>query len=244
MRESSDEPLSRPLTYSSEAILDRRHRILTETWKLIAEKGMQGFSVRELSQRAGVSQGTFYNAFGTRENAIAMAVTEYALSAVGGGPYNYRPSTLDGRIERLMRLHARVRSNRHYIAATMNVFWSDTIANDAKQAMAAISHEAHLPYLKSLQQRRALVPYITADRLLETLTVSHYGVLSYWVAGGFPDADLPRRVVEEFLLVLAGATRGAAAREIEQWRKDVLEGSERWTAIVDQAEAAATDIMA
>lgn len=110
-----------PQAYASDAMVERRQRMLKETWNLISEKGVQGFSVREICNRVGIAQGTFYNAFGTRENAVALAVTEYT-TMVTDEVFKHSNATIEGRIERLARLHVRICSNRRYIAATMAVF--------------------------------------------------------------------------------------------------------------------------
>ena len=69
-KESGD----RPQTYSSPAIMERRRRILEETRKIIAEKGIAALSMNEIGQRAGVAKRTLYNAFQTRERMIASAI--------------------------------------------------------------------------------------------------------------------------------------------------------------------------
>ena len=46
------------LVYSSPAIHARRRRILEETRKLIAERGLIGFSMDEICKRADVSKRT------------------------------------------------------------------------------------------------------------------------------------------------------------------------------------------
>ena len=67
---------AKPLTYASPAIRARRRRIQDETRKMIAERGVAGFSMDDLSKRAKVAKRTLYNAFQTKERIIAVAIKE------------------------------------------------------------------------------------------------------------------------------------------------------------------------
>jgi AcrR family transcriptional regulator len=55
-----------------------RNSILAAAWQLIDDKGVDGFSMRELASRAGVSVATLYNIFESRE-AIVDACFNKAL---------------------------------------------------------------------------------------------------------------------------------------------------------------------
>ena len=55
------------LVYSSPSIHERRRRILREARRLLAESGLEKFSIRTLCKRADVAQRTLYNAFHNRD---------------------------------------------------------------------------------------------------------------------------------------------------------------------------------
>ncbi len=58
-----------------EAKAERRRQIVRAARELIVERGDAGLSMRELARRAGVSQATPYNLFGTKR-AILLAVLQ------------------------------------------------------------------------------------------------------------------------------------------------------------------------
>ncbi|HYF24200.1 MAG TPA: TetR/AcrR family transcriptional regulator [Baekduia sp.] len=50
---------------------------------LIAEKGVAGLRIAEITERAGVALGSFYNHFETKEELVAAVVSETAASLAG-----------------------------------------------------------------------------------------------------------------------------------------------------------------
>jgi AcrR family transcriptional regulator len=219
---------ARALTYASPLILSRRERMVSETWKLIAERGVEGLTVRELCERCSVSQGTFYNAFATKENVIAIAVSEFAATVVGSH-HVHNIDTLEGRLERMVRVQTNILGNKRYIAAVMRVFWSDSpSAKTTKATIVDVSMLSIVPLVRALHKRHGLLPHVSPDRLAESLMVAHYGLLSYWTSGAFADDELVERVVDDDLLLLAGTTRGVAAREVRDWREEIASDGPRW----------------
>ena len=59
---------------SSEAMFDRRRRILRVARKMIGSDGLENFNMRDLGKKADVSTRTIYNAFGSKETVIALAI--------------------------------------------------------------------------------------------------------------------------------------------------------------------------
>ncbi|MFP3915631.1 MAG: TetR/AcrR family transcriptional regulator [Actinomycetota bacterium] len=65
--------------------LETRSRILESTRDLVAEKGLDGATIKAICDRAGILVGSFYNLFGSKEEAI-LAVVSDAIRAVGPDP--------------------------------------------------------------------------------------------------------------------------------------------------------------
>jgi AcrR family transcriptional regulator len=233
---------ARALTYASPLIVSRRERLVSETWKLIAERGIEGLTVRELCERCSVSQGTFYNAFTTKENVIALAVSEFAATVVGTHQV-HNIETLEGRLERLVRVQTNILGNKRYIAAVMKIFWSDGASSQSTKAtIVEVSMLSIVPLVRALQKRHGLLPHVSPDRLAESLMVAHSGVLSYWTSGAFADDELVDRVVDDDLMLLAGATRGMSAREVRGWREEVAADGPRWREMKRIAAAVAVSV--
>jgi len=130
------------LIYSSPAIRARRRRILDETRKLIAERGLSGFSMDEICRRADVAKRTLYNAFQTRERMIAIAIHEYFSRYISKLPYTAPPGTLQSSIERIVFVIQRNRQIRNYIAAILSIYFSPDVDDTIWQTMHSAQGQA------------------------------------------------------------------------------------------------------
>jgi TetR/AcrR family transcriptional repressor of nem operon len=65
---------------SKERVAENRERILTEAARLFRERGLSGIGVDALTDAAGLTHGSLYSQFGSKEGLAAEALT-HALSA-------------------------------------------------------------------------------------------------------------------------------------------------------------------
>lgn len=68
--------------------------IAESTRELLAEVGLEGTTVQAICVRAGVSAGSFYNLFSSKEQVLIQVARE-AIQAVGPDPANGETETLD-----------------------------------------------------------------------------------------------------------------------------------------------------
>ncbi len=212
------------LTYSSPAILARRRRILDETRTLIAEQGIGNFSMNELCKRADVAKRTLYNAFQTRERLIAAAIQEYFLEYLSRIRYHSDVGTLQRNIERIVAVGRRNRKIRNYIRAIMAVYFSPDVIPDIWEAMNSVAVESNLEWIRNLQKRRQLQPWIDADALANDIVRYEYATINDWARGLLSDDELIPRLLMSYLTFMLGATRGVARTEIEEMIREVSEG--------------------
>lgn len=203
------------LVYSSPAIHARRRRILEETRKLIAERGLSGFSMDEICKRAGVAKRTLYNAFQTKERMIAIAIHEYFDRYISRIPYTAPPGTMQASIERMAFVIQRNRQIRNYINAIMSVYFSP----DADQAIWSTMHsmavESNLQWIQALKAKRQLQPWVDPARLADDVVRIEYAIIYDWCRGRIADDEIVVHLLTGHLTCMAGAARGAARREIE-----------------------------
>jgi AcrR family transcriptional regulator len=69
-------------------------RIVDATRELLAEVGLEGTTVQAICGRAGVSAGSFYNLFSSKEQVLIQVARE-AIQAVGPDPTRSGTETLD-----------------------------------------------------------------------------------------------------------------------------------------------------
>ncbi|GAD51158.1 hypothetical protein NT2_24_00030 [Caenibius tardaugens NBRC 16725] len=204
-----------PLTYASPAILERRRRILEETRKLIEEGGITNFSMNILCKRAGVAKRTLYNAFQTREHVIAAAIQEYFLEYLGRVTYSAPRGTLQRSVERIITVGRRNRKIPRYIHAIMEIYFSAEVIPDVWTAMNSVAVDANLEYINALRQRRQLQLWINPETLAYDVVRYEYTTIYDWSRGLIADDLFVPQLVQGYLTLLLGATRGGARDEIE-----------------------------
>jgi AcrR family transcriptional regulator len=218
----------RSQSYSSPAIRARRGRILEETRKAIAEQGIAALSMNEVGKRAGVAKRTLYNAFQTRERMIAIAIQEYFEEYVKRISYANEVGTLMHNVERMVTVVNRNRQIRNYIRAIMALYFSPEADADIWQAMHGMATRSNLEWTRTLQAKRQLQPWIDAERLADDVVRLEYATINAWAQGRIGDDEIVPRLLQNYLTFVAGATRGAARREIEDLLREIAEHGVAW----------------
>ena len=211
-----NEVTERPQTYSSPAIRARRTRILDETRKMISEQGVSALSMNEIGKRAGVAKRTLYNAFQTRERMIAAAIQEYFDDYLARIPYHNDPGTLMHNLERIVAVVQRNRKIRNYIRAIMGLYFNPDTDPDIWTAMQSMGTRPNLGWIRNLQSRRHLQPWIDVEKLADDIVRYEYATINDWARGRIGDDEIVPRLVRSYLTFMSGATRGAARKEIEE----------------------------
>lgn len=204
------------LIYSSPAIHERRRRILDETRKMIAERGLSDFSMDEIGQRAGVAKRTLYNAFQTKERMIAIAIHEYFQSYLTHIPFTAPVGSMQRNVERLIFMIRRDLQIRNYVGAIVSIYFSADSDSDIWKTMHAMSVEPNLQWIMPLKAKRQLQPWVDPETLADDLVRIAYATLNDWRRKRIDDDKVMVQFVCACLTVAAGATRGAARKEIEE----------------------------
>jgi AcrR family transcriptional regulator len=226
----------RALVYHSDRMVERRRRILREVRNLISEAGFEGFSVRELCARAGIAQKTLYNAFGNKANVIALAIRQYMADFNDRTSPRFDPGTLEGRLERSIKVYWRGIQARSYTTAIMAVYNSPTAERAVREAIRDVSVISLKPFVESLEASGELAPGVSAERFTYLVTTGTYAVLSDWCLRDLPDDQLVDRVSEAFLLVVVGCTIGNTREEAQRWLEDLRAARPAWLAMCKAAE--------
>lgn len=217
------ENVERTQTYASPAIIARRRRILEETRKVIAEKGVANLSMNEIGVRAGVVKRTLYNAFQTRERMIAAAIQEYFDEYISKIPYTSTPGSLMHNVERMVSVVQRNRKIRNYIRAIMSLYFSQEADGDIWEAMHEMATKSNLKWFLLLSSKRQLQPWVNPSQLADDVVRLEYSTINAWAQGRLSDEEIIPRLLQSYLTLVAGATRGVARREIEELLQEIKE---------------------
>ncbi|MDB5447166.1 MAG: hypothetical protein JWQ97_2483 [Phenylobacterium sp.] len=181
---------------------DRRRRILTEAQQLLDEKGIDGFTIRELSRRAGVAQRTLYNVFGSKEDIVASAIEEHYAGLLETLPPHAPAASLEAHLERLALMSRVVVSLRRYATAMVGVFFSPTVDRRIHDSLHRISITGSGNWLERAEAAQVLVKLSDTERqrLITLLVNVAYANITDWAAGRIGDAELGLRAQLNFLL--------------------------------------------
>jgi AcrR family transcriptional regulator len=240
-----DSPVKgRPTKYKSDNILERRERILRVARKMIAESGVAELSVRELCARAGIAQKTLYNAFGSKDHVITLAVQQYTGEFSKSVFYKFPNSTIEGQIERMVKVHSRNTQLRSYTTAIMSVYNSSQSDKELRYAVRAMSANAYRPYIDALVEADALQSNVLPANLIAFITTHTYAILTDWCIGDVADDALVERVCEGFLMFIASSTVGQHKTDAEQWLSDLRNQRPIWTTFRKMAEVGPGELRA
>lgn len=201
---------------NSEAMFDRRRRILREARRIISESGLELLNMRELSSRADVSTKTIYNAFGSKEMVIALAIYTYFEQFVTHTNFDDDAHTFSGALARQTTSTLRDIDIPNYMKAVIALYFSPTIHPTIHAVLIDLATRSWLGWLKVTEDRRELHPGVVVRELLADLSNVQYGRIHEWTAGGVDDDVFMRRSLSSILMLLMGATCGTAHEEIKQ----------------------------
>lgn len=200
--------------YASEAMIERRRRILSEARALIAEHGAEGLTVAALGKRAGVAKQTLYYAFGSKDDIVAAAILDYFEESEQQIPYRGEPGSLTRLIERMVAIGTRNLVIPNYIQALIAIWYGGSPL--LWQAMFDTASKAPASVVSALAARGQLQDWIDADELVETMVGATILTTSAWLQGRFAGEQLVDRLVLALMHVLTGATREPTRGEVER----------------------------
>lgn len=214
--------LSQNLIYSSPRIFERRRRILEEARQLVSECGYEGFGIRELCQRAQVSPQTVYKAFGNKERLVTLAIRQHFESFSEHQKFFYQRSTLHGVVERIIISDAGTRVSREYVAALVAIHFSQTAQDDLREAAQFHIVGTLQPWAVALREAGHLRRGFSPEMLVQNITHLLFGISLDWCRSAISDDEFLQQKITSVLLCGAGATRGAAQKELSGYLTDAL----------------------
>lgn len=220
-RNALDAHPDKPLLYSSPLILDRRRRLLREARHMIAEGGIENFSVRRLCQRAGVAQRTLYNAFHNKDRVIALAIREAFDEFNQHVRYRTDESTLAGLLDRTISINRRNFRVKNYTKAVVSIYFGPATPEDVWQTLRDMSVTAIHARLLAMTQRGELRPWVDPTHFATTMANVQYSVINDWCFDRLTDDEYLPRLAESMLLLLIGALRGPVRAEAERYLIDL-----------------------
>lgn len=201
--------------YASDSMLARRRRMLDAAKAMIAEGGPEGFTIRELSQRANVSVTTIYASYGDKEGLLAAAIADYyeQLPMAAAPP----PKTLKEVLAATDQGRLAIMENKPYARQYAELYFSGTIDPRVYKAiMDTVSASGgQLHWLEDVGARGDLVPGLTMGEIRVMLANIRLSVMHDWVQGRIDDEELGDWGKRAFLLLARAVTLGSTQAEVD-----------------------------
>lgn len=206
---------------ASPAMYARRRRILGETRRLMSEVGAEGFGMRELADRSGVSLRTLYNAFGSKEVLILAAIRQYYDKFLVAVTEQRNPYDFETVIDTAVALNLRNLQIRPYLAAVVSLYFSSQSGPEVRVELRRVGAGFFRPWLDVARARRQLRDGVDTHRVIANLAALQFAVNQEWLADDIDGAALLPVLLEAVYTYLAGVTQGEAGQRVEELLADV-----------------------
>jgi len=215
--------MGNPLVYSSPLIHERRRRILKETRKLIAQKGLANFSVRELCKHADIAQRTLYNHFSSKERVAALAIKEAFDEIRYHVHFKTEATTIEGMIDRALAINSSNLRAKNYALAVTTIYFSPTSTDDVWEVLQKMGTNGITVLLESLAAQGEIEEWADIGEVALTFSNTSFAIVNEWCLGRLSDDDYLRRIVDALLLLLAGVCRGQSLETVRRYLREIKE---------------------
>ncbi len=188
--------------YSSSSISERRLRILTETMRLIDEKGVDGFTILELSARAQVAQKTLYNAYGDKQNIIANAI-DHSVNQLSATFTPIDADDIDAILTQLREMCVMFLRRQEFVRATSLLYFSKSLDPRVHASLRSMALRYMSPCLRLYQQRGELLPWVSIVSTENQFANVAHSIVHDWTTGRISDEDFPNVINVALLSSLA-----------------------------------------
>ena len=176
---------------------------------MIAQEGINGFSIRTLCKNADVAQRTLYNAFQSKDRLIALAISEAYEEVNRHMRYRTSADTLEGIVDRLISVNSRNLKARNYTKAVVSLYFSPNISQDIWNALRGMAFRNLRQWLDRLDREKVLAPWVNVEEAASDLANLEYSVINDWAVGRLSDDTYVPRLVVSVLSYTAGITLDA-----------------------------------
>jgi AcrR family transcriptional regulator len=204
---------------------ERKQRILEAARLLIADRGYDGVTMRELAEKSLVSVPTLYNLFGGKNELLLAAVESYFANLVVDAGLADAEEGL-ARIVKLAETLGR-ETPRHaaYARSLMSFFGNVSDAGGIHEFVASQLTNALVASLEQMKRKRQLAAWVDPRALGERLA-SQLSITTFeWARDQLSDGALLDAMLYGTGVTLLGVARGKAAGELEQLVREHQSGA-------------------
>jgi AcrR family transcriptional regulator len=208
--------------YDSDPMNERRQRLRDAALALLIEGRSDGFTVREVTQRAATSVTVLYSVYGGKEGLIAAAIQHFYLQL---DVAQRRASTdLPGVLREIEEAAEVTLAYPAYVRSLCDLYFSHTPDNEIYQVIGDIARDTFLPWLDDVMAKGETLDGLSRETISSILTGNRWHVISDLARGVIPSERFVEMVKLTFLLVASGMTRGGTRQEVDAHLRQVVAG--------------------
>jgi AcrR family transcriptional regulator len=194
---------------------ERKQRILDVARDLIASRGYEGVTMRDLADESLVSVPTLYNLFGGKQELLFAAVESYFLELLKGAEESGRDEGLPQLISLVEMIGREMLQRAAYARSLMRFFGGRSETGGLHEFVAHRLTNELVMALKQMQSKRQLAGWVDPQVLGERLS-SHFIITSFeWASDYLTDEGMQSGLLYGLGMMLLAVARGKAAEELE-----------------------------
>lgn len=153
-------------------------RIIEATRELLGEVGLEGTTLKAICDRAGVRAGSFYNLFGSKEEAVLRVVRE-AMLAVDPDPEGRGTETIADLANAYVEF---IRTQPTAARIYLQIAISGALASTGMERRFLRHHEQRIArYRAAIQRRNPSLPDATMTTQAELVLATLNGLAFHWI---------------------------------------------------------------
>ncbi|RUS45486.1 TetR/AcrR family transcriptional regulator [Cohnella sp. AR92] len=156
-----------------------RQRIMESAVELFEERGFVSTSVQQITDRAEVAKGTFFNYFASKEDMILELESDTMIQVIGkrlGSEGPFLAQLFEGMLD-YARKYPMYKSTTR--AVLQGMFGSAKIG-DVQRKRSTQFIDYLVPLIKRAQENGEVDKELSAEQIARTAVEAHYGVLMIW----------------------------------------------------------------
>jgi AcrR family transcriptional regulator len=173
---------------------------------LIDEKGVDGFTILELSARAEVAQKTLYNAYGDKQTIIANAI-DHSMRHLGETFPPIAAGDIDGILLQLDKMCVRFLKRPKLVRATSLLYFSHSLDPRVHASLRSMALRYLSPCLRLYEQRGQLLPWVPIGIIENQFANLAHSIDHDWATGRISDQDFPTAINFALLSTLAAVVK-------------------------------------
>jgi AcrR family transcriptional regulator len=208
-------------SYSSPRQQERQERVLQSARELIANRGYDGLTMRELARVSEVSDKTLYNLFATKDGLVMAAVADLLDAIVTQVQAGEQAAGLAAILRYTDAISAQILVSPEYAQAMSRALFQAEDSSPIVDLLLRSNQKFLQRQLRHAQRRGELTRKVQSARTATLLTAHTWGVLLLWNKGLLSLSSLPTMSRQSMLTSLSGVVSEQGQIVLKNWSDNV-----------------------